>query len=239
MNHPRDIAPADLQAMLARTRYPQELMALVDRAREAIGFFPAHNPRALEYPWVLAHVPGPLRGSRILDVGAGVNPLPFVLADRGAHVVTLDNHTLMRAGSNRSEWNEWGFLDYSALDPRISSVHRAFEEADFAEPFDCILCISVIEHLCASVRRAWMSRFARHLRPGGALLLTVDLVLGTNALWNLSEGNVVEAAGIHGEFGTLIAELEGAAFSIVSTGVEREIKDSRVDVAFVKASRRH
>src|SRR5258706_9240744 len=90
--HPRDISESDLAAMLALTPYPEALRELVACGREQAGFFPAHNPRALEYPWVLANVPAPLDGLRILDVGAGVNPLPFALAQRGASVVTLDNH---------------------------------------------------------------------------------------------------------------------------------------------------
>ena len=87
--HERDISSRDVERMSALTAYPELLSLLVAKSREVIGFFPAHNPRALEYPWILANVPADLRGLRMLDVGAGVNPLPFVLADRGAAVVTV------------------------------------------------------------------------------------------------------------------------------------------------------
>jgi len=235
--HPRDISAAKLGVMLARTPYPDELCLLVSRAREAIGFFADHPPRALEYPWILANLPSDLHGLRLLDVGAGVNPLPFVLADRGAQVVTLDNHRLVRAGSNRREWNEWGFLDYATLDARIASLHCAYEQAEFDAPFDGLFSVSVIEHIHSGTRRAWIERFRRHIRSGGTLLLTVDLVPGTDALWNLSEGNVVEARGLHGSFATLLAELEDTAFVVESAAIERELPETCVDTGFVKAIR--
>ena len=140
--HARDISSRDVERMSALTPYPQLLKLLIDKSREAIGFFPAHNPRALEYPWILANVPTDLRGLRMLDVGAGVNPLPLVLADRGARVITLDNHAETRNPDHREQWNEWGFLDYSALDSRIESVRLPYEESQFSAAFDCVYCVA-------------------------------------------------------------------------------------------------
>lgn len=95
--HPHDIGPADLTAMVALAPDPQRLRDVVAASRKILGFFPAHNPRALEYPWIIAQLPENLQGLRLLDVGAGVNVLPFMLADRGVAVVTLDNHQIGRA----------------------------------------------------------------------------------------------------------------------------------------------
>ncbi|MDR3387543.1 MAG: methyltransferase domain-containing protein [Rudaea sp.] len=201
-------------------------------------FFPAHNPRALEYPWLAENVPADLRGLRLLDVGAGVNPLPFVFADRGAVVVTLDNHPATRDPDHREHWNEWGSLDYSRLDPRISSLRVAYEQSVIAQPFDCIYSVSVIEHLPWRIRRQWLGKFAQQLKSRGVLLLTVDLVPDTDLLWNMSEGNVVEDAAVHGEFSTLIDELGQTGFAVADTRVERRIPATRVDVGFIKAMRR-
>jgi hypothetical protein len=60
--------------------------------------------------------------------------------------------------------------------------------------FDCIYSVSVIEHVPCVVRKAWVRKFAAQLATGGMLLLTVDLSPGTDFLWNLSEGRVVEPA---------------------------------------------
>ena len=43
------------------------------------------------------------------------------MAEQGAQVVTCDPHDMIRDPAHRSGWNEWGFLDYAALDPRIAS----------------------------------------------------------------------------------------------------------------------
>jgi 2-polyprenyl-3-methyl-5-hydroxy-6-metoxy-1,4-benzoquinol methylase len=183
-------------------------------------------------------MPAQLAGLRILDVGAGVNPLPFVLAQRGANVVTIDNHPLQRIPGQREEWNEWGFLDYSQLDARIASLHMAYEESPDSMTFDCIYSVSVIEHLPCAVRKTWVRKFAAQLRTAGVLLLTVNLIPDTNLLWNLSEGAVVEPTSAHGEVASLLDELQAAGFSVEQTSVQRKIPDSRVDVGFMRAVRR-
>lgn len=236
--HARDMSSHDLDAMLALTPHGEALRELVACGRERIGFFPAHNPRALEYPWVLANLPAHMAGLRILDVGAGVNPLPFALAQRGARVVTIDNHPLTRNLEQREDWNEWGFLDYSQIDARIASLHAAYEESSNSMTFDCIYSVSVIEHLPCAVREAWVRKFAAQLPGGGMLLLTVDLIPDTNLLWNLSEGNVVEPTRVHGEISSLLQELQTAGFAVKDTGTQRGIPDSRVDIGFIRAARR-
>lgn len=236
-NHARDISSRDLDAMLALTPYREALRELVACGRERIGFFPAHNPRALEYPWVLANLPVQMAGLRMLDVGAGINPLPFALAQRGARVVTMDNHPLERNPEQRDDWNEWGFLDYSRIDARIASLRGAYEDCADSMRFDCIYSVSVIEHLPCAVRKTWVRKFAAQLPSGGMLLLTVDLIPETNLLWNLSEGKVVEPTSAHGEFVSLLEELQAAGFAVVGTSVQRAIPDSGVDIGFIRAVR--
>jgi 2-polyprenyl-3-methyl-5-hydroxy-6-metoxy-1,4-benzoquinol methylase len=234
-HHPHDIPPAALESMERMTRHPQMLREVVAASRDTLGFFPAHNPRALEYPWIMAQLPKNVRGVRILDVGAGVNVLPFMLAQRGAAVITLDNHSTTRDPEHRHDWNEWGFLDYSLLDPRVISVRAPYEKWHDMSTFDCIYSVSVIEHLPRATQAVWIAGFKRQLKAGGLLLLTVDLVRDTNQLWNLCEGKAVEDPAIHGEFVTLLDELCDAGFEVESTEIQRNIPDCRVDVGFISA----
>ena len=143
-HHPRDITDENLVGMAAKSRHRSELMLLVETGRKYLGFFPAHNPRTIEYPWVLANLAGDLSGRRILDVGAGLNPMPFALAERGANVTTVDSHPIVRDIQSRGQWNEWGFLEYHILNERIHSVHIAYEDSAFPFQFDAIYCVSVI-----------------------------------------------------------------------------------------------
>jgi SAM-dependent methyltransferase len=233
--HARDIAAQDLSALLIASAQPRLLNELVATSREAFGFFPAHAPRAVEYPWVLATLHGQARGSRILDVGAGVNALPLALARRGAQLTTVDAHALVRDPRRRDDWNEWGFLDYSAFDAGIRSIHVAYEAWQADAPFDAIYAVSVIEHLPAQVRRRWIAAFRRQLRAGGLLLLTVDLAPGSEALWNRSEGAVVEDAAVHGHLADLCRELSEAGFRIEETRTVRSLPCSNVDLALIRA----
>ena len=233
--HARDIDARELSALLIASAQPRLLNELVATSREAFGFFPAHAPRAVEYPWVLAALQGSARASRILDVGAGVNALPLALARRGAQVTTVDSHAIVRDPRRREGWNEWGFLDYAAFDARIRSFHAAYEDWQADAPFDAIYSVSVIEHLLAHVRRRWIAAFRRQLRPDAQLLLSVDLVPGSEALWNRSEGAVVEDAGVHGDLAGLCRELTAAGFRIDATSTVRDLPGSNVDLALIRA----
>src|SRR5579859_1153515 len=82
--HRHDIAEGDLAAMYALAPDKEWLAEVVSRSRSVIGFFPAHNPRALEYPWIASQLSSRKNDDRILDIGSGVNVLPFLLAERGA-----------------------------------------------------------------------------------------------------------------------------------------------------------
>lgn len=233
--HPRDMGAQELSTLLIASAQPRLLNELVAASREAFGFFPAHSPRAVEYPWVLAALQGQARGSRILDVGAGVNALPLVLARRGGLVTTIDAHTLVRDPRQREDWNEWGFLDYSAFDANIRSVHAAYEQWQADAPFDAIYSVSAIEHLPAQLRGRWIESFRRQLRPDGLLLLTIDLMPGSEALWNRSEGVVVEDAAAHGDLARLCRELTEAGFRIEETICKRDLPRSNVDLALIRA----
>jgi 2-polyprenyl-3-methyl-5-hydroxy-6-metoxy-1,4-benzoquinol methylase len=237
-SHPRDLRADDFNLMSAITDYPLLLRTIVDTARARIGFFPAQLPRALEYPWVLASLPHDLAGRAVLDVGAGVNPLPFQLSERGARVYTVDGHPVVRNPAERDGWNEWGFLDYSMIDERITSIHAAYQNWTPGTTFDFIYSVSVIEHLPAETRRAWIRRFAAQLKADASLLLTVDLFAESDGLRNFSEGKVVEPEEQHGSLHTVVEELTASGLSIRECSVKRNIPRSRVDTAFIRASRR-
>ena len=95
----------------------------------------------------------------------------------------------------------------------------------------------MVEHLPAEVRRAAIARIAALLRPGGLLVLTVDLVPGSDALWPLSEGRVVDPDAPHGTRGDLEAELVAAGFALREVTLRRAIPGSRTDLALIEAVR--
>jgi len=235
LSHQRDISPDKFNIMSVVTDYPLLLRILVDKSRQAFGFFADHTPRCLEYPWILSRFPEILNGTSVLDVGAGLNPVPLMLANRGADVFTVDNHVLKRDLSQKTDLNEWGYLDYSLLDSRITSLNTAYETFSAAVKFDAIYSVSVIEHVKANVRRTWIDKFAHDMKMGAMLLLTVDLIPETNFLWCFAEGKVVEAKEIHGTLDDIKEELICAGFIVDECLIKRNLMNCRVDIGFIHA----
>jgi len=235
LSHKRDLSPEDFNIMSIVTDYPLLLRVLVDKSRDAFGFFAAHTPRCLEYPWILSCLPDKMNGISVLDVGAGVNPVPLVLADRGANVFTVDNHALRRDLSQKQDLNEWGYLDYSVIESRIQSINTAYETFSAMVKFDVIYSVSVIEHVTASMRRTWIDKFAHDMKTGATLLLTVDLIPETNFLWYFAEERIVEAKEIHGTLEGIKDELICAGFIVDECITKRNLKNCRVDTGFIRA----
>src|SRR5215210_5592570 len=77
-----------------------------------------------------------LPGQRILDIGAGISPLPVWLARRGCFVHTVDGHRITRVLPATDDWNGWGFLDYHELDERITSHNCPIQEFKPGFSFD-------------------------------------------------------------------------------------------------------
>jgi 2-polyprenyl-3-methyl-5-hydroxy-6-metoxy-1,4-benzoquinol methylase len=231
--HPRDMGSSLVRDVVGWTRDPLRFRELLDRSRRQLGFFPAHSPRAVEYTWIAGRVASCPWVERVVDAGAGVSALPLHLAAAGYRVLTVDHSPLVRSLADQASWNEWGFLDYAAVDPRIVSRHEPFETLALHEPADIIYSVSVIEHLATPVRQAWLRRAAALLRPGGHLLLTVDLAAPGEDLWPFAEGRVVEAD--HGSLTDLCGEAAAAGLTVDSVEIVRALPATRVDVALIAA----
>ena len=100
---------------------------------------------------------------------------------------------------------------------------------------DIIYSVSVIEHLATPVRHAWLRRATALLRPGGPLLLTVDLAAPGEELWPFAEGRVVEPD--HGSFTDMCREAAAAGLTVDSVEIVRALPATRVDVALIAARR--
>lgn len=233
---PFDIGPDMLAWAIESSDDPSLLERLVDLSRDTFGWYSQTVTRAFEGPWIVRQL-GALPGRRILDVGAGVSPLPLLLANGGADVVTVDSHSTIRdLSADPRQWNDWGFLDYAQVDERIESHNLNVLEADFAvAAFAAIYSMSVVEHMPVNVRQALWPRVRDWLADQGLLLLTVDLTPGTNRLWELAEGQLVDPGRDHGDLDALTVELEANGFGVTERVVVRDLPDSRTDCALLSA----
>jgi SAM-dependent methyltransferase len=136
-----------------------------------------NTTRAFEYPWAHEQIHRLGRNLVIADVGASLAGLQFTLAREGYEVHAVD------PGLNATGLG-WG------VDPTfhqlLAETYRApvqlhptiFQEAGFAEnSLDVVLSVSTIEHFGPDDLQSFAESARRALKPGGHLVLTIDLFL--------------------------------------------------------------
>ncbi|MDH2427237.1 methyltransferase domain-containing protein [Sphaerisporangium sp. TRM90804] len=138
------------------------------------------DTRVFEYPWAY-HTMEAKPGMRVLDVGAGLSGLQFVLAMEGCEVTNVD------PSAKNGEWGSlsaamWGLTPHNhqrmndAFGVDVRLIPETVQDADLPEgTFDRALCLSVLEHLDQADARGILERVAALLAPDGLFLVTVDL----------------------------------------------------------------
>jgi 2-polyprenyl-3-methyl-5-hydroxy-6-metoxy-1,4-benzoquinol methylase len=236
--HPRDYSPATLDAVASK--HP-DLLRLIDvrtSGWKTIGFFPDHAPRLWEYPVAADLIMGKVEaGSRIVDIGAGVNPLVPYLTAHGYKVHTVDPSEMTREWPPKPDWTGWGYLDYAAIDMAEKSWNCPLDELPLDLQFDVGYSISVIEHLTADDRRGLLYALAQRVRPGGTAVLTVDLTRNTNDLWNRAQGQVVESVRHHGSLRGLVREAKQVGFTTSDVQAVRDWSDLPIDIGLLVLER--
>jgi 2-polyprenyl-3-methyl-5-hydroxy-6-metoxy-1,4-benzoquinol methylase len=233
-----DIPDETLNRLRRNCPIPEILDEIVLLSRDKFGWYNRIFIRGLEYPWVVSNIDKMLPGSKILDVGSGVSPLPILLANKGASVTTVDNCELTRnpSLSKIKNWDEWGFFDYSFIDDGIQSFNTSILDLSLDFSFDCIYSISVIEHMPAEERLNFIEKAASLSSSGGQLLVTVDLEPSSNRLCNQDRGKIVEDPDLHGSLTDIESDIRNF-YSIEKTEIIRRFSDKAGDAAFIRAKR--
>jgi SAM-dependent methyltransferase len=108
---------------------------------------------------------------RVLDAGSGITFFPFLVACAGHEVTCCDSDEGLGLG------------DRFAAAAGATGLPVAFRSAvltDLPFPdghFDAITCLSVLEHVPPDMYPAIVDSMAAVLRPGGRLVLTMDVSL--------------------------------------------------------------
>jgi SAM-dependent methyltransferase len=231
--HPYDISPENLEFAMSTAVRPDLLRKLVGLSRQAFGFFTSSFHHTINYPWAAAHLERLPEGSRALEIGAGLNPLPLFLAERGVFVDCVDGSSIVRTRPPAGDWNEWGYFDYSELHPKLMSYHCDIANFTPQSAFDVIYSICVIAHMSRASREDALRRCRRWLKPGGALLLAIDLIPAADFLWNRGGGSV-EPLLEHGTIHDVMSWLSKLGFATVEQTLVRNVpRYSRTELLFI------
>jgi SAM-dependent methyltransferase len=231
--HPHDISPENLEFAVNNAVRPDLLLKLVELSRPAFGFFTSSFQHTINYPWAAAHLERLPEGSRALEIGAGLNPLPLFLAERGVFVDCVDGSSIVRTPPPLGDWNEWGYFDYSALHPKLRSYHCDIANFTPQSAFDVIYSICVIAHMSRASREDALQRCRGWLKPGGALLLAIDLIPAADFLWNRGGGSV-EPLLEHGTIHDVMSLLSKLGFAIVEQTLVRNLpRYNRTELLFI------
>ena len=136
-----------------------------------------NNTRVYEYPWAFFAVPVE-PGTRVLEIGGGLSGFQFVLSKSGARVINVD------PGEDAFSMVGWP-ASRASIAPsqpgvrnrRATREHHTLDARLPDESIDCVYSISTIEHIPTVDHLELTSEIRRILRPGGNVVLTIDLFL--------------------------------------------------------------
>jgi SAM-dependent methyltransferase len=174
------------------------------------------STRQFEYPWAYDQF-SQLSARSVVEVGGGLSGFQIVLALAGAQVINVDPGG---AGFTFDQSAVAAANNLFGTDVELRKMRLA--DAGIADQsIDVVTCLSTLEHLEVEEVRSILSEVFRILRPGGRLILTVDLFLDlapfTSRTWNVFGRNIplwqlLTSCGYQIEIGTEAEILSSPTF---------------------------
>lgn len=128
--------------------------------------------RMWEYPFAILSAELQ-QGMVCADIGCGMTPFTVYLKDNAKCEVVAVDPEVFDAGIR---YKGHGVSQEFARKTGLEVVQCAMEATPLAsDTFDRVFCVSVIEHLPSEVARRGVQEMARILKPGGRLIITVDV----------------------------------------------------------------
>lgn len=180
-----DLATPECQALFRRLEAVQEQFLAKESQFRSPDYQWTRDPlhdwsRSWEYPYVFYHLERLRRQwseearPRVVDVGSGVTFFPFAVAGLGYEVGCTDIDPVAERDMNRA-------VAVVPQAPGSTGFRRTDGQSlPFADAeADVVYCVSVLEHIPTLDQT--VAEIARVLKPGGHLLLTIDLDLRGDA----------------------------------------------------------
>jgi len=179
--------------------------------------YASHITRKFEYPW--AFLNSQLKKSDVvLDAGGGLGLIQYMFADIAAQVFNVDNR--------RSE--DFEKYDKIFIDKFRSLIGETYHNLFFVSEdiscmsfeddfFDKVFCLSVLEHNPVENQVEIVTELVRVLKPGGALIVTMDVMLDEKEQLNDAK-NICKLLDISFEYPSNLSTLfhiDGKAYYIL------------------------
>jgi len=150
------------------------------RRRGPFGWQINNSTREFEYPWAYHAIARRGKGLSIVEIGGSLAGLQFVLAKEGHHVVNVDPG-LKAGGLGWSLDEKLHARLCRCLDAPVQLIPNSLIEAGLKPAsVDVLLCISALEHFSDDDLHSTAEELPRLLKPGGVVVMTVDLFLDTS-----------------------------------------------------------
>jgi len=203
---------------------PLKLTRLGARLAGPFAFQPNNDTRTVEYPWAFEALQV-RRGMRVLDIGGSLAGFQFVLGMEGCEVINVDPGEESRGRGWQVSEEVFAKLN-RAFGTNVVLKKCFLQDAQLPDDyFDRVVSISVLEHVPEDDIAAIFAEIRRVLKPGGLVVLTLDLFLNVKPFSeadrneygkNIDVRWLVENSGmelIHGEPAELygFAEFDAAA----------------------------
>jgi 2-polyprenyl-3-methyl-5-hydroxy-6-metoxy-1,4-benzoquinol methylase len=192
------------------------------KLRGPFGFQPNNPTRLFEFPWAHEQI-GARPGLRLLEIGGSNSGLQFVLSSQGAEVTNVDPGEDARGKGWRVTADSVAHLN-QAFGTDVRFVGTTLQQAELpSEHFDVAYSVSTIEHIPHDEHESLMSELHRVLKPGGRLVMTIDLFFNlapfttrTSNEWgtNADVAKLVAASGMELEEGDRAELLGFPEFSV-------------------------
>jgi hypothetical protein len=147
----------------------------------------------------------------------------------------VDHSEFSRTLPASEDWNEWGFFDYSTLHPNLVAYNCSTAGFKPLRAYEAIYSVSAIAHFPSSVREETLSNCWVWLKPGGRLILAVDLIPDTDLLWNL--GGSDETPEQHGTYHDMEEQIRSLGLVITESQARRKVDGSTTDLLFLVAQK--